>query len=100
MVDSDERLRARLNAETGRLGWNEIQRHFARCVVIKVQPGMDLVEVARAVAQDERAAVEAWLGAGIIAHVSTEDAIAWQARDTRFWAVVAAPWVLVQEITQ
>ena len=34
MVDSDALLRAKLNAETGRLGWKELERHFARGAVI------------------------------------------------------------------
>jgi len=95
--DSDELLRAKINAETGRIGWGELQHHFARGVVIKVAAGLDLVEVAAALAHDDRGSVEAWLRAGRIAHAETADALAWHERDAHFWAVVAAPWVLVQE---
>ncbi len=100
VVDSDELLRARLNAETGRLGWKELERHFARGVVIKVAPGMDLVEVALSVARDDQAAIAAWLAAGRIQRASSEDASGWHECDARFWAVVTAPWVLAQEITE
>ncbi len=98
MTPDRELLHARLNAETGRLGWAELQRHFARGVVIKVAAGMDLVEVALAIAEDDRQAVAAWMEAGRIARAETDDAIAWNDRAAHFWAVVAAPWVLVQEI--
>ncbi len=98
--DSDDLLRAKLNAETGRLGWTELQRHFARGVVIKVATGMDLVEVALGVARDDKAALAAWLAAGRIGRARSEDAIDWHERDAMFWAVVTAPWVLVQEIAQ
>ncbi len=96
--DSDELLRAKLNAETGRLAWTELQRHFARGVVIKVAPGMDLVAVALAVARDDKATIAEWLAAGRITRADSEDATAWHERDAVFWAVVTAPWVLVQEM--
>lgn len=98
VVDSDELLRVKLNAETGRIAWPELQRHFARGAVIKVVPGMDLVEVALAVARDDKAAIAAWLADGRITRAGDEDAIDWQDRDATFWAVVTAPWVLVQEM--
>lgn len=100
MNDAIEELRRRLSGETGKLGWTELERHFARGVLVKVGPGLNLVEVAAAMIRDDKAAVESWLASGRIARVSTEDAVAWNARRPEFWAVVTAPWVLVQEITQ
>lgn len=100
MNDSIEELRSRLNGEIGKLGWNELERHFARGVLVKVGPSLDLVEVAAAMIRDDKAAVESWLASGRIARASSEDAVAWNARRPEFWAVVTAPWVLVQEITQ
>lgn len=98
MVDSDEILRAKLNAETGRITWTELQRHFARGAVIAVTPGLDLVEVALSVARDDKAAIASWLAAGRIKRACSDDALDWHDRDARFWAIVTAPWVLVQEI--
>ncbi|MDO9225830.1 MAG: DUF2288 domain-containing protein [Pseudomonadota bacterium] len=99
-LDSDELLRAKLNAETGRLGWKELERHFARGAVIKVAPGVDLVDAALAIARDDKATIETWLAAGRISRASSEDAIDWHGRDALFWAVVTAPWVLAQEIAE
>jgi hypothetical protein len=62
--------------------------------------GLDLVEVAVGIAQDDRAAVEGWLLAGALTRASDADAQDWLARDPVFWAVVAAPWVLVQETSE
>jgi hypothetical protein len=98
MSEADELLRAKLNAETGKLAWSELERHFARGVVIKVAVELDLVEVAVAMSRDDKAAVEAWLARGSVARASAEDALAWHAQQSRFWAVVAAPWVLIQEV--
>jgi len=98
MSEANELLRAKLNAETGKLAWSELERHFARGVVIKVAGDLDLVEVAVAMSHDDKAVVEAWLQQGRIARAATEDAIAWHAQQSQFWAVVAAPWVLIQEV--
>lgn len=95
--ESPEALRARLNAETGRLGWDELVPHFARGAVVRVAPGLDLVEVAACFAEDRREHVEAWLKAGNIGTATEDDARRWAARSPVFWAVVVAPWVLAQE---
>jgi len=100
MTEAIENLRAKLNAETGRMGWNELARFFARGVVIRVAPGLDLVQVAVGIARDDKAALEGWMATGQVGRACTDDAQAWQDRQAVFWAVVTAPWVLVQEITQ
>lgn len=96
--ESQDLLRAKLNAETGKLAWNELERHFARGVVLKVAGDLDLVEVALAMARDDKSAIAAWLDQGGIARASEEDALQWHAQQSQFWAVVAAPWVLIQEV--
>lgn len=95
---SHEQLLAHLNAETGRLGWPELARHFARGVVIAVTSDLDLVEVAAAMVQDRSEEIETWNRAGQLRRASDEDARDWDEHATVFWAVVVAPWVLVQEI--
>lgn len=93
---SNDELRARLNAETGRINWSELGVHFARGAVVRVNPGLDLVEVAAAFAENRRDAVDAWMKAGGIAAATDEEAAAWAEKNTEFWAVVVAPWVLIQ----
>lgn len=91
-------LRERLNQETGRLGWQEIQRHFARGVVVKVAAELDLVEVAARMAMDDKASFMPWFESGQVARAGTEEAEDWNRREANFWGVVVAPWLLVQEI--
>ena len=98
MTEPLELLRAQLNGETGKLSWQELERHFARGVVIRVERGLDLVEVAASFAQDDQATVARWMQEGIICRAATEHALDWNQRQPDFWAVVIAPWVLVQEI--
>jgi hypothetical protein len=91
-------LIAHFNSQTARLAWPELVRHFARGVVVKVAPGMDLVAVAVAMTQDRVDEIEAWTQAGQIQRASDDDARDWHEQNSVFWAVVVAPWVLVQEI--
>ena len=91
-------LRQKLNLETARLGWPELQRHFARGVVIVVSPSLDLREVAAKLAEDDTAGFGDWTGQGLVTRAADHDARRWQASNSSFWCVVVAPWVLVQEI--
>jgi len=94
---ADDILRAKLNLETATLEWSELQRHFAAGRVIQVSPDLDLVEVALQLSKDNRPLVQAWLEQGQVVTVTTEQAQDWYARQARLWAVVVAPWVLVQD---
>jgi hypothetical protein len=98
MTTPSEILRAKLNLETAQLAWPELERHFARGVVVKVANGMDLVDAALQVAENNAATVQAWLAEGRIAKAELADAEDWHARQPMFWAVVVAPWVLIQEV--
>lgn len=98
MTTPRELLRAKLNLETAQLQWPELERHFARGDVIRVAPGIDLIDVALGIAENKAATVQDWLGEGRIARAEMADAEDWHARQPKFWAVVVAPWVLVQEI--
>ncbi len=90
-----EQLRAQINSETARIEWAALERHFASGVVIRVADHVDLVDIAVAMVLDERDDIERALAAGDIALASSDDARRWLAQE--LWAVVAAPWVLVQE---
>jgi hypothetical protein len=96
-LNSDE-LRAKLNGETGRLSWSELQRHFARGAVLAVAAELDLVEVAARIAEDDQVAVKGWMDAGRLVRATDSHARVWAAvsDEPALWAVVVAPWVLVQ----
>jgi hypothetical protein len=87
-----------LNAQTGRIGWQELARYFARGLVVRLAPGEDLLEVAEVLVADDAAAVQKLYEKGLLRRALDEDARRWEEQDSRFWAVVVAPWVLVQEI--
>lgn len=94
----DADLEVLFNAQAGRVAWSELERPFARGVLIRVDADLDLVAVACCVARDEVSTLRGWMAAGQVAPVSTEDAQSWSSSGAQFWAVVAAPFVLAQVI--
>jgi len=96
--DSESVLTAadKLNLETGRLGWPELQRHFARGVVVVVDEALDLIDIAAAFVDDDSDRVENLMARRQVWKADTADADCWNREGAEFWAVVAAPWVLVQ----
>jgi hypothetical protein len=66
--------------------------------VIKVAPELDLINVAARIIDDDKTAIEAWMASGQVANATDDDAHAWVDTQPTFWAVVVAPWVLVQPI--
>ena len=77
---------------------SELERYFARGVVVKVAPELDLVEVAARVMDDDAAKAGQWMQSGRMTRASIEDVKCWVQSQPLFWAIVVAPWVLVQEV--
>lgn len=97
MPDLDQDLRTRLNLETSRIGWRELQTYYARGQVVRVAADLDLLEVAEQLHADNKTRFEHWLAEGQVGDVSPDMARAWYDREAELWAVVIAPWVLVQD---
>lgn len=91
-------LRAKVNLETSRIAWKELQRFFASGGAIAVSSDLDLVEVAFQISEDNKQQVAQWLSGGKIGPVSDAQALAWYEADADVWAVVVSPYVLVQEV--
>ncbi len=91
-----ELIRAKINLETARIPWRELQRFFAAGKVMRVGPALDLVEVAVCIEQDDLDRVEAWTSSGELQPVGDAEARRWIEDDAQLWAVVVKPWVLVQ----
>ncbi len=97
MKDETSTLYAKLLGETARIAWQELQPFFARGQLLRVDTAQDLIEVATAVAEDDRSKVAAWMEAGHLQKVDERHAEDFLARDPELWAVVVSPWVLIQE---
>lgn len=94
--DREELLRREYHGQTARICWHELQTHYARGNVVSVAPDLDLIEVAVQLGMDNTAQFQHWIDCGRISGVTEQQALAWYQSNEELWAVVAAPWVLVQ----
>ena len=96
-MNEDESLKQKLNRETAKIHWRALEDHHKQGAVIMVSSNLDLITVAIAFAEDNRPLVEKWLNQAEVAKVSQTQAATWTESNPELWAVVIAPWVLVQE---
>lgn len=94
--DQQEIYRAKINLETSKIAWKELQRFFAGGKALMVSTDMDLVEAAFQISEDNVAQIRQWMAAGQLTRVPDEQARQWVEADALVWAVVVSPWVLVQ----
>jgi hypothetical protein len=94
--ENDTDLRIKVNRETARLPWSELERHFAQGNVIYVSAELDLVEVAVRISHDDKDSIGRWMAEGKVAKVSDAQAQAWTAGAASLWTSVVSPFVLVQ----
>lgn len=92
-----ELKRAKINSETAKIPWAELQRYFAAGKVMHVSAEIDLVDVAYALQQDDVERVRKWTDANQLGPVLDAQAHDWINNESSLWAVVVKPWVLVQE---
>ncbi len=89
--------RLRITLETARINWHDLQLFYARGQVIHVQAHLDLVEVAQRFTENDTESCQRWLLQNAIGRVSDYTAQRWHESRRELWAVVIAPWVLVQD---
>jgi hypothetical protein len=90
-------VRQKLNQDTAKIKWGALHEHQQIECVIAVSADLDLIDVAYEFTFDNHDQVKAWMEQEQIMKVSDEQAQQWKTEDRELWAVVVAPWVLVQE---
>ncbi|MCD5995866.1 DUF2288 domain-containing protein [Pseudomonas sp. CDFA 602] len=96
MTQEPSTLYAKLLGETASITWKELQPFFAKGALLWVELPLDLIAVAEAVAENDASKVSAWLTSGEVSKLSETKAIELLETDPLLWAVVVAPWVLIQ----
>jgi hypothetical protein len=94
--ENDTELHDKINRETGRIAWSELERHFAQGNVIYVSEQLDLIDVAVRISRDDKEKIAGWMAEGRIAKVSDLQAETWSAGGEALWAAVVHPFILVQ----
>lgn len=99
-LQSDEELRAHLHGETSKLPWVDLEKHFARGVVFKIEKGTDILDVAIIMSRDDKDSLEQLINDKKVQGAEIEDAKKWHETEASLWTIVIAPFVLVQEFEQ
>lgn len=90
-------LRNKLNKETSRIAWKELQTYYARGHIVRVAPELDLLTVASELAADNATLLRQWMETDQVGEISVTDAQRYYDENRELWAVVLMPWVLVQD---
>jgi hypothetical protein len=94
--ENDTELHDKINRETSRIKWTELDRHFAAGNVVYVSEELDLVNVALHISHDDKESIQRWMAEGKVAKVTDVQAQTWTIADASVWAAVVSPFVLVQ----
>jgi len=95
--ENDTELHDKINRETGRIAWSELERHFAQGNVIYVSEELDLIDVAVRISHDDKDSLAIWRKDGKIGKVTDEQALAWSDAQAELWTSVVHPFILVQQ---
>jgi len=97
MENNQVPLSEKLNLETARAPWRELQTFFANGLVLHVKTSQDLFVVAEQITADNAPVFQQWLDDKTVQKVTDEQALTWYETDAALWTLVIKPWVLVQE---
>ena len=94
-----EDVRSKLRSEIMPATWPELLYQFARGGLFLVDNEGDLLDVAHAVAQDDKTTVERMVTTGRLRRATDDDARRFQAATAqRFQFVIVQPWVIAQAL--
>ena len=100
MTNEQDLLFAKLNLDTAIIRWHELQRFFAQGKVLIVNSDQDLVTVAKHLAADSTKEINHLIKASMLSLVTDDEAREMIENDSQVWAVVVAPWVLIQKVSE
>ncbi len=90
-------VREKLASEAGPVQWSDLKAHAGRNAMLLVDPVVDLLEAAVAVASDDTDKVQRWLAEESLQRPSAEQISRWDSTpDKPFVAVIVQPFVLAQ----
>ncbi len=91
-------LKAELTEAVSEAAWDWLAPHARRDSLIVVEPGLDVVDVGVALANDNVTRVQHWIAEDLIHKPSSQQLSSWNTdQSKRFNALIVQPYVLVQE---
>lgn len=86
--------------ELAKISFQELQKFFAKGLMIVVAKHLDMVEVALEIHADNTEQVKQWMDDQELKRADDEHAKVWVQNRSMLLAVTVAPWILVQDINQ
>ena len=94
----EQELVARLNSETAKIDWHDLQTHYAAGNVLGISAKADLIKVAIEFNRDNATQIQQWLADSSLFEISDQQATEWYEKNQQLWALVIPPFVLVQQV--
>lgn len=98
--DDDQSTAEKLEKYTGVVDWQYLKAHYQSGALLYVDPGLEIAEVGKAIAGDNKTKVEAWLKSGDLVKPSAPHAQWWEENPEQFTALVISPFVLMQPLSR
>ncbi|HEY5673825.1 MAG TPA: DUF2288 domain-containing protein [Malonomonas sp.] len=77
--------------------WKDLRIHLQRDSIVLVDDSLALLDVAVAVAGDDKAQVEGWIAAGSLTKPTAEQIAAWETQlEKPFQMLIVQPFILLQ----
>ncbi|HFC30533.1 MAG TPA: DUF2288 family protein [Oceanospirillales bacterium] len=89
-----------LQGECAPVFYKEVEKFFAKGMLVLVATNLDIIKVALAIAADDTEQIQQWISAEQVVRVHDEFAKKWSENNETLMAITAVPWVLVQEINE
>lgn len=97
--DEADDLCRRIESTMGQVLGSDLTAHLDRDAVLLVDPSLDLMVCALALARDNAHAVNAWISMGVLRRPDADERATWKAATDRPWrAAVVQPFVLIQSL--
>jgi hypothetical protein len=79
--------------------WRELKIHLQRDAIITVAQALDIIDVAVAVADDDKGAVEGWIAAEQLGKPTEEQLKSWEkTQEKLFRMLIVQPFILIQDV--
>lgn len=98
-IPLDQAIREKLESTVGPVTYADLADHLERDGAFVVAPSLSLIECGVAVAMDDVARVETWIGSGELRKPTAEERKLWPTLAQRQWmAIIVRPFVLLQDL--
>ncbi len=93
-------VRKGFERDLAKVCWRELRVHLQRDAIVTVDPDLDLITAATAVAEDDREQVAGWIADQLLGKPTAFQLQQWEETlDREFFMLIVQPYILIQEAT-